>query len=113
MWHLLPKGQGLALCLRKIVVEKVGYVDRYIHDIDRKILEEPALSINASTDLKRREKKTLCTPSESYSLISRLEIRHLPGSSQLAKRARDLRYLLRPGARSKVRRQLAPSPFVR
>ena len=49
--------QGLALCLRKIVVRKVGYVDCYIHDINRKILEEPAVSINASTDRKRREKK--------------------------------------------------------
>lgn len=57
IWHLLPRRQGLALCLRKIVVGKAGYVDRYIHDINRKILEEPAVSINASTDRKRREKK--------------------------------------------------------
>ena len=57
IWHLLPRRQGLALCLRKIVVGKAGYVDRYIHDINRKILEEPAVSINASTDRKRREEK--------------------------------------------------------
>lgn len=53
----MPERQGLALCLRKIVVRKAGYVDRYIHDINREILEEPAVSINASTDRKRREKK--------------------------------------------------------
>lgn len=53
----MPKGQGLALCLRMTIVEKVGYVDRYIHDIDRKILKKPALSINANTDLERREEK--------------------------------------------------------
>lgn len=63
IWHLLPKGRGLAICLRIIVVGKVGYVDRYIHDINRKIPENPGLSINASTDLERRENKTLCTPS--------------------------------------------------
>ena len=44
------------------MVGKVGYVDRYIHDIDREIPEKPGLSINASTDLERRENKTLCTP---------------------------------------------------